>query len=146
LLLQCSLHPQGFFIYTFPFFRDMPRHLYTTSNPYLDSLLHHRTITSSPSATQPGDGPRRVYDIPYHAAALVEPRIDRVSASKWTRVTSSDDLVRSLLRTYFKCEFPYNCFFHIDSFLDDLASGRERYCSSLLVNAILANACVRVNA
>ncbi|KAH7264601.1 hypothetical protein B0J15DRAFT_511621 [Fusarium solani] len=141
LLLQCSLHPQGFFIYTFPFFRDMPRHLYTTSNPYLDSLLHHRTITSSPSATQPGDGPRRVYDIPYHAAALVEPRIDRVSASKWTSVTSSDDLVRSLLRTYFKCEFPYNCFFHIDSFLDDLASGRERYCSSLLVNAILANAC-----
>ncbi|KAI8714859.1 Zn(2)-C6 fungal-type domain-containing protein [Fusarium sp. LHS14.1] len=126
LLLQCSLNSQGFFTYTFPFFRDMPQHLYSASNPYLSSLLHYRTITRSPSPTQQGDGPWRVYDIPYHAAVLVEPRIDRV---------------RSLLRTYFKSEFPYNCFFHVDSFLDDLASGRERYCSSLLVNAILANAC-----
>ncbi|RSL62721.1 hypothetical protein CEP53_004692 [Fusarium sp. AF-6] len=119
----------------------MPQHLYMPNNPYLDSLLHYRTITNSSSTTQPGDGLWRVYDIPYHAAALVEPRIDRVSASRWTSVTSSDELVRSLLRTFFKCEFPYNCFFHIDSFLDDMASGRERYCSSLLVNAILANAC-----
>ncbi|RSL48676.1 hypothetical protein CEP51_015601 [Fusarium floridanum] len=141
LLLQCSLNPQGYFRYTFPFVREMPQHLYMPSNPYLDSLLHHRTIISSPSATQPGDGPWKAYDIPYHAAVLVEPRIDRVSASRWTSVTSSNELVRSLLRTYFKCEFPYNCFFHIDSFLNDMASGRERYCSSLLVNAILANAC-----
>ncbi|RSL52669.1 hypothetical protein CEP54_010772 [Fusarium duplospermum] len=144
LLLQCALNPQEHFRYTFPFVRNMPTHLYTTDNPYIDSLLHHRTIAYSSNPPQLGDtsiAPLRVYDIPYHATTLVEPRLDHVKASRWTNVTSSDDIVRSLLKTYFKWEFPYSCFFYLDSFLDDLVAGRERYCSSLLVNAILATAC-----
>jgi hypothetical protein len=33
-------------------------------------------------------------------------------------------------------------FFDVDLFLDDLVSGNERFCSPLLVNALLSWACV----
>lgn len=147
LLLQCSLNSQEHSRYAFPYISTMPAALYLPSNPYSDSLLHHRTVTDSPKPPPSSDAmvePWRVYDVPYHAATPVEPRLDRVNASRWTLVTSSDNLVQTLLRIYFKCEFPYQCFFHLDSFLDDLVAGRERYCSSLLVNAILAAACVSI--
>jgi hypothetical protein len=43
---------------------------------------------------------------------------------------------------YFKSDFPDQPFFHIDYFLDDLVGGKKRYSSSLLINALLAIACV----
>jgi hypothetical protein len=60
----------------------------------------------------------------------------------WTSVTSDDDLVRKLLGIYFQFEYPRNRFFAKEPFLDDLANGEMRFCSPLLVNAILANAAV----
>lgn len=145
LLLQCFLSPETHFRYVFPYLPTMPEFLYGPHNPYLDSTLYHQTIGNSTTSSPPNSAAisyQKVYDVPYHATTLVEPRLEHVKAARWTRVTSSDELVRALLAIYFQCEFPYDGFFHVDHFLDDLVAGKERYCSSLLVNAVLASACV----
>ncbi|EWG42844.1 hypothetical protein FVEG_04560 [Fusarium verticillioides 7600] len=83
------------------------------------------------------------YRAPYHAAKLIEPRIDALRPSQWTLVPASENLLRELLNMYFLYEYPTFTFFHKDHFLDDMAAGRENFCSSYLVNAILAAACPR---
>ena len=84
----------------------------------------------------------RMYDTPYHTVQMVDPRLDAVEPSKWTAVSSDDVLLRKLLETYFIYEYPPFPFFHKDYFLDDMATGRTRFCSSVLVNCVLAAACV----
>lgn len=84
------------------------------------------------------------YDLPYHAAEIIEPRLDKIKASRWTDITSSDDLVRRLLAAYLQYDMPYNTPFHVDHFLDDMVAGRENYCTPLLVNAVLAVATVSI--
>lgn len=84
----------------------------------------------------------RMYETPYHTVQMVEPRLDAVDPSKWTTVISDNVLLRKLLEIYFVHDYPYFTFFHKDFFLDDMATGRTRFCSSLLVNAVLAAACV----
>lgn len=48
-----------------------------------------------------------------------------------------------LLKLYFQYEHQFLSFFHKDLFLDDMLSGSTTFCSELLVNAVLALACVR---
>jgi hypothetical protein len=145
LLLQSQLHPQTQFQYKFPFKSAMPISLGGTDIPYLSSILYHETMGSSTTmttTTSTVDDYRHAYNIPFHAAGLVEPRLDSIKASRWTAVTTSDALVRRLLEIYFLQEFTFTTFFHKDYFLDDMVAGRERFCSSLLVNAVLACAWV----
>jgi hypothetical protein len=138
--------------YEFPYRHAMPSQLEVDSNPYLYSKLYENTAktlvgaripaTEEPTPS-PSTGSERKYRIPYHACRLAEPLVERVKPSEWTRVSSNDNLLRSLLEIYFLAEFPFQPFFHKDFFLRDMASGREQYCSPLLVNAVLASACVR---
>lgn len=58
--------------------------------------------------------------------------------SAWTNVTTNDFLVDHLLALYFCWEYPTFASFSKEHFLVDYNSGTERFCSSLLVNAILA--------
>jgi len=58
--------------------------------------------------------------------------------SAWTDVTTDDFLVEHLLALYFCWEYPTFASFSKEHFLLDYNSGNERFCSSLLVNAILA--------
>jgi hypothetical protein len=144
--MQCSLKPESRFLYTFPFIPAMPSRLFTPVNPYLDSILYQQMMDHDKKAGNQNDATlysHKVFDTPYHAATLFEPRFDLVKASKWTNITSSNELVRTLLALYFQHDYPYATFFHKDHFLDDMVAGQERYCSPLLVNAILAAACVR---
>ncbi|KAL8372910.1 hypothetical protein RB599_000234 [Gaeumannomyces hyphopodioides] len=166
LLLQLRLDPAvGPFCFKFPLVSAMPSFLLgINTNPYINSILYHQTLgkegqqidctqgTESgsatpessegrPSAATPTDDTLRLYQVPFHAGKLAEPRLDLIKASRWTSVTSSDTLVRDLLELYFLHEFTSCCLFHVDHFLNDMVSGRERYCSPLLVNAILALAC-----
>ncbi|KJZ73898.1 hypothetical protein HIM_06791 [Hirsutella minnesotensis 3608] len=79
-------------------------------------------------------------DAPYYTAHVVDPRLRRICASSWTAVTDDDELVARLLGLYLQWEFPLFQFFQKDLFLDDLVSEQKRFCSPLLVNAILASA------
>ena len=56
----------------------------------------------------------------------------------WTTVTRDKSLVRFLIQVYFCWVHPFYCFFSEDLFLNDMLDYRGAYCSSLLVNAVLA--------
>jgi hypothetical protein len=72
--------------------------------------------------------------------SLADPRL--ASARHWTTVTSDTHLIVSILDSWTTREYSYYHYLDRDAFLDDMASGRTDYCSALLVNALLASACV----
>ena len=59
----------------------------------------------------------------------------------WTTVTSDGALVEHLLALYFCWEYPIFATVSKEHFMEDYRKGSRRYCSSLLVNALLALAC-----
>lgn len=162
ILIQLSVAPDTHITYTFPFSPRMPAVLFANpSIPYMNSLLARGAMDNPgesssfppPSlAHSPGTVGQldidlntwNMYQTPYHSVELVDPRIGSVKASRWTTVTSDNTVVQKLLQIYFIFDFPFYTFFHKDHLLKDMAEGRERYCSSLLVNVILAQACVSI--
>jgi hypothetical protein len=61
-----------------------------------------------------------------------------VLTGTWTSVTSDTRLVHHLLDLYFCWEYPTLASLSREHFLADFAAGRPRFCSPLLVNALLA--------
>ncbi|POS74543.1 hypothetical protein DHEL01_v207067 [Diaporthe helianthi] len=59
----------------------------------------------------------------------------------WTEVSSDGSLVQHLLALYFCWEYPTFASLSKEHFLKDFHTGRPRYCSSILVNALLALGC-----
>ena len=64
--------------------------------------------------------------------------LTRVSPAGWTAVTDNDDLVNHLLALYFCWEYPTFASLSKEHFVYDFNSGTQRFCSPLLVNALLA--------
>ncbi|KAL2148920.1 hypothetical protein VTH82DRAFT_1606 [Thermothelomyces myriococcoides] len=157
LLLQLRLFPETRLRYTFPDFASWPTVFRDPTDPYLRTQLldfpatpdsragggrsaSARTSGTATPSPLPPDPASCAYQIPYHAARLVDPRISSVKASKWTSVTSDDSLVSKLLSIYFQFDYTRSRCFHKDLFLDDLVHGATDFCSPLLVNCVLANA------
>lgn len=99
-------------------------------------------ISSNESAIQSarGRGQQQVLGPSYvdqdpHASRLEIPR------STWTEVTNDIHLVEHLMALYFCWEYPTFASLSKEHFLSDFRAGRSRYCSSLLVNAMLALGC-----
>ncbi|KAK3694213.1 fungal-specific transcription factor domain-containing protein [Podospora appendiculata] len=65
----------------------------------------------------------------------------RVPPRMWSMVTSDALLVQHLLALYFCWEYPTFALLSKAHFLGDFVDGRTRYCSSILVNALLALGC-----
>ena len=84
---------------------------------------------------EPPDGP---YSQPYHAARVIDPLLDAVKPSKWTSVSGDDALMRQLLHGYLQFEHDWFPYFHKEYVLTDMANEKPRFCSELLVNAVLA--------
>ena len=59
----------------------------------------------------------------------------------WTRVTRDTAFLEHLLNIYFCWAHPFYVLFSKELFLDDMDNGRNKYCSPLLVNAVLSFAC-----
>lgn len=59
----------------------------------------------------------------------------------WTETSSDRSLVQHLLALYFCWEYPTFASLSKEHFLKDFHNGRPRYCSSILVNALLALGC-----
>ncbi|KAL6917071.1 hypothetical protein FSST1_008566 [Fusarium sambucinum] len=59
----------------------------------------------------------------------------------WTTITNDINLVLHLLALYFCWEYPIFASLSKEHFLRDFRDGRHRYCSPLLVNALLALGC-----
>jgi hypothetical protein len=65
----------------------------------------------------------------------------KVPAGAWTGITSDLNLVQHLLALYFCWEYPTFASLSKEHFLRDFQEGRARFCSSILVNALLALGC-----
>ncbi|KAF5665624.1 nitrate assimilation regulatory nirA [Fusarium denticulatum] len=147
LLLQVQLEPETRSRYQFIYSPLMPTYLQTDDNPFMRSLIHEWSTRddivsiASPVFTETDLGYRAQYLRPHHAATIVDSRLDEIVPSKWTTVDVSDDTMRELIRAYFLQEYDWFTFFHKDYFLDDMISGSNTFCSSLLVNAVLAVGC-----
>ena len=59
----------------------------------------------------------------------------------WTQVTQDPMLIEHLMTLYFTWSHPFYGMFSKELVLDDMKNGRNKYCSSLLVNALLAVGC-----
>lgn len=62
-------------------------------------------------------------------------------ASKWTGVTNNGRFVEHIMALYFCWEYPTFASLNKEHFLEDFRNGIPRYCSALLVNAIVALGC-----
>lgn len=126
----------------------MPTYLQTDDNPFMRSLIHEWSTRddvvsiASPVFTETDLGYRAQYLRPHHAATIIDSRLGEIVPSRWTVVDFSDDKMREFIRAYFLQEYDWFTFFHKDYFLDDMISGSSTFCSSLLVNAVLAVGCV----
>ncbi|KAH7191025.1 fungal-specific transcription factor domain-containing protein [Fusarium oxysporum] len=69
-----------------------------------------------------------------------EPEL-RTPTSTWTAITSDSTLVQHLLALYFCWEYPTFASLSKEHFLQDFQEGRNRYCSPILVNALVALGC-----
>ncbi|KAK4156801.1 fungal-specific transcription factor domain-containing protein [Chaetomidium leptoderma] len=65
----------------------------------------------------------------------------QVPPGTWTKLTSDAGLVQHLLSLYFCWEYPTFASLSKEHFLEDFMQGRPRFCSSILVNALLALGC-----
>lgn len=148
LLLNLALQPDHRFRFTLPYPADVQPLLQRTANPYLNSHLFrtlfeetgadHQSSVARASSVQP------IYDIPYHAATLADPLLSSAfpHISKWTAVSDDEEFLKRAFEVYFQFDYSFYHWFHKDLFLNDLIAGRHEHCSSLLVNAIIATACV----
>jgi hypothetical protein len=59
----------------------------------------------------------------------------------WTSITGDMNLVQHLLALYFCWEYPTFASLSKEHFLQDFQDGRHRYCSPILVNALMALGC-----
>ncbi|KAI1327032.1 hypothetical protein F5Y16DRAFT_410553 [Xylariaceae sp. FL0255] len=65
----------------------------------------------------------------------------KVAPSTWTAISQDSALVQHLLALYFCWEYPTFASLSKEHFLTDYTQGRHRYCSPILVNALLALGC-----
>lgn len=150
LLIQLARQPEYRFRYELPYLDGMPSYLGQHENPYLHSTLYEKLCSPSPHQVTSKeflqnikDETERTHLMPYHAAQLADSRISTIDVSRWTAVNTDNTLLRALLEVYFVSEYPFHTCFHKDFFLEDMANSRTRFCSRLLVNAVLAAAWVR---
>ncbi|KAF4963074.1 hypothetical protein FSARC_8876 [Fusarium sarcochroum] len=145
MLMDLTLLPETRLRYEFPFKTSMPVYLQVPQNEYLPVLIYEESLIDGNNG-QSHDSTRNTlqdeadfpYLRPYHAATIIDPRLSAVRPSEWTAITADNDLMRSLMHHFFLYDYQWHATFQKDYFLDDMASGGQELCSSLLVNAILA--------
>ncbi|KAK3376353.1 fungal-specific transcription factor domain-containing protein [Lasiosphaeria ovina] len=73
--------------------------------------------------------------------AIMDREDSRAAGHVWTGVTSDSGLVLHLLGLYFCWEYPIFATLSKEHFMKDFEAGLPRYCSPILVNALLALGC-----
>ncbi|KAH8195722.1 hypothetical protein TruAng_010125 [Truncatella angustata] len=74
-------------------------------------------------------------------APLDSPDTKSSPTTTWTGITGDTALVQHLLALYFCWEYPTFASLSKEHFLKDFLDGRARYCSPILINALLALGC-----
>lgn len=76
---------------------------------------------------------------------LFSSRLEDVAIRVWTKVSIDNELAIRVISFYFHVDYPLTPLFDADLFIEDLARGRRRFCSELLVNCLLCYACVSLS-
>jgi hypothetical protein len=117
----------------------------TRSNSHPDIMnwtLHNRvgSWAEGMPPEQISDAIPRLRGVEKILSPLNEPEL-RKPTSTWTVITSDNSLVQHLLALYFCWEYPTFASLSKEHFLQDFQEARNRYCSPILVNALLALGC-----
>ncbi|OAA74897.1 Transcription factor [Akanthomyces lecanii RCEF 1005] len=91
-------------------------------------------VTCQPLVTRQ-DGPVKFLSAQQSAQGTI------TAPGSWTTVTNDIELVHHLLALFFCWEYPTFVTLSREHFIEDFRSGSHRYCSPILVNAILATGC-----
>jgi len=75
--------------------------------------------------------------LPAPSPTYCDERLAMLDMSMWTTVPISNGLTAAATSLYLQIDHPLFGFFDADVFLEDLLVGRPRYCSKLLVSALL---------
>lgn len=102
---------------------------------------HKQTPTQSGIESAIGHGQQMLLGDQTDSQDLLRHHGPRHCNESWTAVTSDGALVEHLLALYFCWEYPIFATVSKEHFMEDYRKGSTRYCSSLLVNALLALAC-----
>lgn len=94
--------------------------------------------TMDPSTLSPG-----LRSLPT-AGRYIDSRLALLDISRWTDVPMNSHSAAEAISLYLVNDHPLLGFFDANLFLDDLITGNTRFCSKLLVNALLGWACVSV--
>ncbi|KAF5619448.1 nitrate assimilation regulatory nirA [Fusarium sp. NRRL 52700] len=145
ILMQLHLAPASEVRYPFPNRSALPGTFANTKSAYMESLTLETPYFDS-KAPQTFDARLISYleapkYMPYRSAKLADPLLDHATISRWTSVCEDEALLHSLMEAYFLHIYPAFPFFHKECFVRDLDSESRRFCSNLLVNAVLAHAC-----
>ena len=159
-LLQIPLVPETSLRFEFPYQTEMPATLQRSDNEYLGSVMYEAICAEGHLPAEGEDKQRQQrcqdeldvlakrypppYLMPYHTANLVDPRLGMADVTRWTHVITDNKLFVSMLSAYLLQEYPGFPVFHKDTFLQGLVHNDGRFCSPLLVNALMAEACVRL--
>lgn len=78
-------------------------------------------------------------------AYLCDPRLQTLDISYWTDVPITSEYAAAVISHFLQTEHPSIALFDPGLFVGDLVNKRERFCSRLLVNALVAYAIVRLD-
>jgi hypothetical protein len=143
LIMELSVVPVPSSRYHFPFLDTIPSRLQEST--YFRSQVYEAIETSEQPTRSTHAHPasqRSNYEKSLLSAKIDDPLFEEARLSTWTSVSSNDGLMRNLMERYFLEQYSGQFFFHKDYFLEDMLSRGTRFCSPLLVNAMLAKACV----
>ncbi|KAM0340761.1 hypothetical protein ACHAPU_010352 [Fusarium lateritium] len=115
----------------------------SNSHPDIMNWSIHNRVGSWAEGMHPdqmSDGLPRLRGVEKILSPLKEPELRKPTAS-WTVITNDSTLVQHLLTLYFCWEYPTFASLSKEHFLHDFQDTRNRYCSPILVNALLALGC-----
>lgn len=151
VLLQMAVSPETRLRYVLPYRSEMPEDI-VINNPYMESKIYEAaslysnasryTASNLGDSSMDSDEYQNLYIKPLHSAGVIDPLLANAKPSLWTAVCNDDVLMRDLLSVWFRCEHHFTSALQKDYFLEDMAAKRNDFCSSLLVNIVLAYSCV----
>ncbi|KAF4987847.1 hypothetical protein FGRMN_10124 [Fusarium graminum] len=115
----------------------------SSSHPDIMNWNIHNRVGSWAEGMHPdqmSEGLPRFHGVEKILSPLKGPELRKPTAS-WTVITNDSTLVQHLLALYFCWEYPTFASLSKEHFLHDFQDTRNRYCSPILVNALLALGC-----
>lgn len=109
--------------------------------------IESQSSSSAAENSMPSDKPNTFNSAPppvnlVNVAPPPDSRLAELDMSFWTTVPIPNDLAAKVLALYLETDHPLLGTFDPDLFLDDLVNRRSRYCSGVLVSALMYWGCV----